>query len=96
MEKHSFSTPDSFQSAYLVFRKFRPELINEGGKIIFSFEASDDLYGALDDYAAGGEVPAAQFSQLVKGLKSRIFSMKKGNGNGYGQTARANHQSYNR
>ena len=96
MKKSFYSSPDSFVSAYLVFRKFRPELIDEGGKIIFSFEASDDLYGALDDYAAGAEVPASQFSQLVKGLKSRIFSMKKGNGNGYGQTARANHQGYNR
>jgi hypothetical protein len=79
-----FSTLDAYIAGFLTLRGFIPELIEEGRKIVFTFESSKELNKAIDEYNGGATVEALRLAFAIKTLKSKIFSMRKNNGIYYG------------
>jgi len=78
-EQSLYRTLDAYQAAFLSTREHKPKLIEQGNKILFAFSDSDKLHRDLFDYHNGARISAIRFTLVVKGLKSRIFSMKKDN-----------------
>jgi Domain of unknown function (DUF5659) len=76
IEKH-FTTLDSYTAGYLTLKGFIPHLIQQGSKIVFCFDSSEDLYKALHDYHGGARVQAVRFALAVKTLKSQIHSLRR-------------------
>lgn len=74
-----YTTLDSYQAGFLVIKGFRPSLRKSGAsqKIVYEFQASEDLYDTLAEYHNGAIVEALQFALSVKTLKSQIFSMRR-------------------
>jgi hypothetical protein len=77
----SYSTMDAYQSGYLTLKGFPVQLIPQGNKVVFFFEASPELYKAIEDYNAGATVEAVRLALATKALKTRIHSIRKDNGN---------------
>jgi hypothetical protein len=75
-----YSTLDSYVAAYLVLRGHRPNLIDQGQKVVFAFSENDALYNALADYNSGAIVEALKFAFIIKQLKSQIFSRRDKDG----------------
>lgn len=84
--KKVFTTLDAYLAGYLTLKEFIPKLINQGDKIVFSFEASEELYKSIAEYNSGAMVEASQLALATKTLKSRIHSMRRDKGNSYVQT----------
>ena len=76
-----FTTLDAYLSGYLTLRGFIPELIQQGEKIVFSFDATEDLYLTISEYNTGARVEASQLALATKALKSQIHSLRRGKGN---------------
>lgn len=81
--KKSFTTLDAYLSGYLTLRGFTPILVEQGSKVVFSFEASDSLYQAITDYNNGATVEASRLALAIKTLKSQIFSLRRNKESGY-------------
>lgn len=79
-----YSTLDSYIAGFLSLKGHDPNLVDQGGKIAFVFERTDDLRRSLEEFNAGALVKASAFVFEVKSLKSRIFEARRENGNGHG------------
>jgi len=75
-EQKFYTTLDSYQSGFLLLNGYTPELIEQGNKVVFCFDATEKLYQTLSDYNNGATVEAIRFTLAIKNLKSQIFSMK--------------------
>ena len=76
-QKKVFTTLDAYTAGYLFLNKFTPELIQQGSKVVFCFDATDELYQSITEYNSGARVEAVRFSLAIKNLKSQIFSMRR-------------------
>jgi hypothetical protein len=76
-EKKDFTTLDSYLAGYLSLRGFAATLVSQGDKVVFIFEATDDLYRTLEDYNTGATIEALRFALTVKTLKSQIYSIRR-------------------
>ncbi len=74
----TFTTLDAYLSGYLVLKGFKPELVQQGDKVVFVFEATSDFYKAIEAYNAGAPVDASKLALTVKTLKSKIYALRKG------------------
>ncbi len=74
--RNDYRTLDVYLSAWLILQDFRPTLINEGSKIVFSFPASGNLFDAISKFNNGAMVEVARFVLTVKNLKAQVFSRK--------------------
>ena len=72
-----FTTLDAYLAGFLVLSGFKPDLIEQGPKVVFSFTKTDALLDALSQYNAGATVEAVRFALTIKTLKSQIFSMRR-------------------
>lgn len=73
----SFTTLDAYLAGFLTLRGFSPELVEQGSKIVFSFNATDALHKEIADYNAGSMVEACRLAFAIKTLKSQIFSLRR-------------------
>lgn len=76
-EKAQFTTLDAYLSGYLTLQGFEPELVQQGDKVVFVFESTDDFYKALEAYNVGAAVDASKLALTVKTLKSKIYALRK-------------------
>ena len=72
-----FTTLDAYLSGYLVLKNFIPKLIEQGEKVVFSFDASDELYKTINEYNSGALVEASSLALATKALKSQIHSLRR-------------------
>lgn len=72
-----YTTLDAYQSGFLTLKGLIPRLVDQNGKIVFTFSQSDELLKALTDYNSGAFVDASRFSFAIKTLKSQIHSLRK-------------------
>lgn len=81
--KKVFTTLDAYLSGYLVLKECTPSLIQEdnSNKIVFVFPATEELYTEITNYNNGAKVEAVRFALAIKGLKSKIFSLRRNNVN---------------
>ena len=85
-QKKVFTTLDAYTAGYLFLNKFTPELIQQGSKVVFCFDATDELYQSISEYNSGATVEAVRFTLAIKNLKSQIFSMRRNKENWQGNT----------
>ncbi len=78
--KKVFTSLDSYLSGYLTLNGFIPKLINQGEKVVFSFDASDELHKTIAEYNLGAKVEAVRFALIVEDLKSQVFLLKNKTG----------------
>jgi hypothetical protein len=79
---------DLYSSAYLIIKHLEPQLEVKNGKVIFSFEGSDEVYRLLNEFNSDVPVPVSQFVAAVKTLRGRMLSLKeRSNGNHEGGRA---------
>lgn len=74
-----YRTLDAYQAGFLTLKKHLPELINQNGKILFTFPLTDALLLDLEDYNNGAKVEASKFAFAIKTLKTQIHSMRRSN-----------------
>ncbi len=73
----NFSTADLYlASALTLFLGTPPQFEFSSGKILFLFEADDNLYRALDQYNAGVPLNAYLLSQTIKRLRGEMILRK--------------------
>jgi len=82
-EEKFYSTLDAYQAGFLTLRGNSPKFIEQGNKVVFLFPVSEKLNKDLADYISGATVQALRFSTVIKSLKSKIFSLRNGQGNDY-------------
>ena len=86
----TYSTLDAYVAGYLALKGHPPNLVDQGGKIAFVFQQTDDLRLSLNEFNAGAMVKASAFVFEIKSLKSQIHStrMNKGTVHGYARPYR--------
>lgn len=74
-----FTTLDAYLSGYLVLKGFQPTLLSAKGaeKIVFAFHSTPELFESINDYNSGAMVGALHLAVTIKGLKSRIHSIRR-------------------
>ncbi len=82
---------DLYLSAFLTLHGQEPKLINKNGKVIFVFDATDEVYGLMTLFNSNTEIPCLDLITAIKTLRGKMLSARKtGNGNGerYGYQTR--------
>ncbi len=69
--KKIFTTLCAYTSGYLTLKGFTPELVQQGEKVVFVFNASDELYKELSNYNSGALVEVSRLAGAIKNLKSQ-------------------------
>jgi len=69
-------------ASYLSLQGIEPTLKNQNGKIVFLFEASDDLYRLISDFNSNTLVPVADFVTRLKILRGKMMSEREKDVNG--------------
>lgn len=81
----TFSTLDIYLSAFLSLHNLEPTLKISNGKVIFSFEATDDLYRLMNLFNSNQDTPVADYTTQIKTLRGKMLTAKEGmNGHGNG------------
>lgn len=84
-----FATMDLYLAAFLSLNNIEPTIEVSGGKAVFRFNPSDELYRVMNLYNANHNVPAADFVTKIKALRGQMLSVREGmrgyeKGNSYG------------
>lgn len=72
-----YTSLDAYLAGFLTLKGFIPKLIEQGNKVVFSFEISDKFFKTLAEYNNGAKVEALRLAVAVKSLKSQIFSLRR-------------------
>tara|TARA_B100002003_G_scaffold245057_1_gene272217 strand:+ start:1809 stop:2057 length:249 start_codon:yes stop_codon:yes gene_type:complete len=75
-KKNNFTTMDVYISAFISLFGIQPALKLNNGKVIFSFNANDDLCKIMMNYNSNVSVPVADFTSAIKSLRGKMLSMK--------------------
>jgi len=82
-----FSTLDIYLASFLSLHGTDPILEARNGKVIFTFENTDNLYRLMNLYNSNQDVPVADFVTAVKTLRGKMLTAKESiQGNGKGMT----------
>lgn len=74
-----FKNKDIWLSSYLSLKlKNTPKMeVNADGSVCFVFHQSTELKAAVADYFSGATLPCVEFSEAVKGLKGKMYTVKE-------------------
>jgi hypothetical protein len=89
MGTKTFSTLDIYLSAFLSLHNLEPTLEIRNRKIVFTFEATDNLYRLMNDFNSNEPVEVADYTTAIKTLRGKMLTAKEGihgheKVNGYG------------
>ena len=74
----TFQTINVYLGAYLGMMGFEYSIVKgHDGKHLFSFENNEDLKRALHDFNNGATVPAWQFIEHIKAIKTALYNAKR-------------------
>ena len=81
---------DIYLSSFLSLNGIEPKLEAKGGKVVFTFPATDQVYRLMNLFNQNTEVRVADFVTQVKTLRGKMLTEKdsakgKANGGQYGQ-----------
>ncbi len=80
---------DIYFSAYLTLHGLEPRLINKAGKIIFVFDATDQVYQYMAEYHSNTAIPCLDLITAIKALRGKMLTEKEnGKGEKYGNRKR--------
>jgi hypothetical protein len=86
--KNYFTTLDLNLVAYLTLYGLEPSLEKRSGKIIFIFDASDELYRLINEFNSNRLVPVNDYVTKQKILRGKLIQLRneKGYENGREKT----------
>ena len=78
MSQKPFSTLNVYLAAYPEMRGL-PHTITRGfdGKMLFTFNETEDLRLVLADFANGAQVQVSRYIEHIKACKTSLYSMKR-------------------
>jgi hypothetical protein len=79
---HRITILDLNTAAFCSLHGLDPELSMQGGRVVFSFPASEDFYKLSTLYNSNVEVPCLDLIQAIKKTRGKMLSLKEGDGNG--------------
>ncbi len=72
-------------TSFLKLHGISPTLEVKNGRVVFTFEANDQLYRLMNLFNGNTHVPVADFVTTVKTLRGQMLTVKEGiDGNGKG------------
>lgn len=80
MERRILSIIDINLASFLSLHGIEPTLKNLNGKIIFLFEADDNLYKLISDFNSNVKTPICDFVTRLKILRGKMFTAKEESG----------------
>ena len=84
-EPKIFTTLDIYLSGFLAFHGISPTLEFKNGRVVFTFEANDQLYRLMNLFNGNASVPVADYVTVIKTLRGKMLTAKEGiEGNGQG------------
>ena len=78
----NFLTTDLYISAWLVNNGISPQLEVQRGRVVFIFEASEQLYRLCNQFNSNVEVGILDFANEVKRLRGEMLAKKESNKQG--------------
>lgn len=77
-EMKTFETGDLYLVAALTcLLKIEPQYIIHGKKTFAQFEATDDLYRAMNAYNAGVQLPAIEYGDAIKLVRTEFIRRRQ-------------------
>jgi len=67
---------DLYMAAFLALHGIEPALDNNNGRVVFTFQVSDDLYKLMVRFNSNENIPVTSFVTTVKMLRGRMLSMR--------------------
>ena len=84
-EQRLFTTLDIYLAGFLSLQKIAPTLEVKNGRVVFTFEANDQLYRLMNLFNGNANVPVADYVTVIKTLRGKMLTVKEGiAGNGKG------------
>ncbi len=83
---------DLYIAAFLMFHGVPPRLILKNGKVIFVFDASDEVYRLMTMYNSNQDVPCLDMITAIKTLRGQMLTLK-GTDNDYEKGGRHGYQT---
>lgn len=69
---------DIYHASYLALHGFTPELTLQGTRVVFEFQAANEVYKLTREYNTNPSVPILDYINNLRRLKAMMFSMKGG------------------
>jgi hypothetical protein len=77
---------DIYLASWLLLHGIPPKLILKNGKVLFVFDATDEVYRLMAMFNSNQDVPCLNLITAVKTLRGQMLTLKEtGNGNAYGR-----------
>jgi hypothetical protein len=76
MKAERFTTLDLYLAAFLEMNGCRPDLVVQGGKVVFAFPHSRKAHDLVEKFNTNISIPVADFATAVKILRNRMFQAK--------------------
>ena len=67
---------DIYMASFLSLHGIEPSLENNNGRVVFTFQVSDDLYKLMVRFNSNENIPVTSFVTTVKMLRGRMLSMR--------------------
>jgi len=84
-EQKIFTTLDIYLSGFLALHGISPTLETKNRRVVFTFEANDQLYRLMNFFNGNASVPVADYVTVIKTLRGKMLTAKEGiEGNGKG------------
>jgi hypothetical protein len=75
---------DLYVAAFLMLHGIHPRLNLKNGKVIFVFDATDEVYRLMTVYNSNQDVPCLDLITAIKTLRGQMLTLRE-TGNGYGK-----------
>ena len=84
-ETRTIDLLDIYISSFLSLHGIEPKLEIRNGKVVFTFEATDDVYRLMNQFNGNVNVAAADYVTTIKTLRGKMLTIKENiDGNGKG------------
>lgn len=83
---------DLYIAAFLMLHGIPPKLSLKNGKVIFVFDASDEIYRLMTLFNSNQEVPCLDMITAIKTLRSQMLTLK-GTENNYEKVGQHGYQT---
>ena len=68
---------DLYIAAFLMLHGIPPRLILKNGKVIFAFDATDEVYRLMTMYNSNQDVPCLDMITAIKSLRGQMLTLKE-------------------
>jgi hypothetical protein len=81
----TFSTLDIYLASFLSLHDQDIILELRNGKVVFTFESTDNLYRLMNQFNSNEEIPVLDYTTAIKTLRGKMLTAKESiNGHGKG------------